>query len=377
MNSDIFNEYAKIAIDKGLVKEAQEESKTTETKTNPRYDSLTLDDIKALYGIKPDGEQPHIVEQAHPEPVVVSPAYDRTNGLVENLLERQNIIYHIVTKPNHGKHIQEAYVRAHQDLVDELVKTAFALDRDGHEDLMSLADNCANRMVKTAVAPLLVVGLVGVAAIALVNHFGGMIDEGVKVNSDRAVEELRDLYDDMPQQTDMIDKLIADIEYVRNINDELSGLSITTVTSAHDPAIDNAKELLKKYSKAVFALSGRIDRFLAILNASASAGRAESETSWLAEYLGDPGLVYKELKDLIWAPDTADAATILETLKKSLSESIGSMRQLFMAVKHSAENGDTDSLEKLLGVDMKQEEGKEAPVEPLEQSGLSEPLPSV
>ena len=146
--SDIFNEFAKIAIEKGLITEATEVS----DETNPRFDSLSNDDIKALYGVKPDGEsEKHILDQAHPESVYVAPAYDKMNGLVENLFERQDIMAWIATKPNDGKHTQERYVKASQDLTMALLNTAFMLDRTGNEALMKLADSCASRLVETEI----------------------------------------------------------------------------------------------------------------------------------------------------------------------------------------------------------------------------------
>ena len=142
--SDIFNEYAKIAIDQGLIKKAQKKNNTKSTKS--KYDSVDLDAVQMLYGIKPNDEQEHIVEQAHPNSVVIAPAYDRANGLVENLLERQNIMVDIALKPNDGKHVQRSYVVAHNKLLNEVIKTAFMLDKKGESDLMKLADSCAGRL---------------------------------------------------------------------------------------------------------------------------------------------------------------------------------------------------------------------------------------
>ncbi|KKN74512.1 hypothetical protein LCGC14_0390290, partial [marine sediment metagenome] len=142
--SEIFEEYEAILVEKGIVKEAQKEP----NKPNPRYDSLDLEAIEKLYGVKPNGEEDHIVEIAHPDPVVVAPAYDRINGLVENLLERQDIIAAIALRPNDGKLVQRRYVVAHDDLLNELLKTAFMLDKKGRDDLMKLADDCAGRLLK-------------------------------------------------------------------------------------------------------------------------------------------------------------------------------------------------------------------------------------
>jgi hypothetical protein len=186
--SDIFNDYAKIAIDKGLIKEAEAGSES-----NPRYDSISNDDLRALYGIKPNGEEDHILDQAHPESVVVSPAYDKMNGLVENLFERQDIMQWIATKPNDGKHTNERYVKANQELTMELLKAAFLLDRNDQEDLMKLADSCANRLTKKALGPLAVAGIVA-AITAFVKYTEEFRTESsVPSKVDKILEEIEEL----------------------------------------------------------------------------------------------------------------------------------------------------------------------------------------
>ena len=101
--SEIFESFIKIAQDKGLVsKDAPEKAIKQLSKTH-RHDSLSAEDIAKLYGVKID--QPkgmeytrNIIEDAHPDSVIVSPAHDKLNGLVENNNERQNIILNIVNK---------------------------------------------------------------------------------------------------------------------------------------------------------------------------------------------------------------------------------------------------------------------------------------
>ena len=142
-NSEIFDKYAEIAIKEGLVKEAAEE------KTNPRYDSQDLSEIEILYGVQPNGKDDDILDKAHPEsPAVVAPSYDRSQAIVENLKEQQNMIADIALKPNDGKLTQHRYVKAQHELVNELVRIAFMLDMKGEEDLMKLADCCSERVIK-------------------------------------------------------------------------------------------------------------------------------------------------------------------------------------------------------------------------------------
>ena len=75
-----------------------EESKELKRYKNdkyPRMDSQDIDIIESLYNVKPDSSveyERNIIDRAHPHSVVISPAYDKINGLVENENERHDII---------------------------------------------------------------------------------------------------------------------------------------------------------------------------------------------------------------------------------------------------------------------------------------------
>src|SRR5580698_958921 len=112
--SEVFDNFIKIAMEKGLVSKAEAERTEKNTKS-PRWDSLDISAIEALYGVKPnlpkDMEYEHnIMEDAHPNSVVIAPSYDKLNGLVENNNELQAILMHIIYKepemgsPNQGKY---------------------------------------------------------------------------------------------------------------------------------------------------------------------------------------------------------------------------------------------------------------------------------
>lgn len=366
MDSEIFDEYAKVALDKGLIKEAQEETE----KTNPRYDSLTIEDIRSLYGVEPDGEQDHIVEQAHPDSVYVSPAYDRANGLVENLLERQDLIHHIVTKPNHGKHIQERYVKAHQDLIKELTKTAFMLDRDNQEDLMKIADDCAvylDKYAALATSTILLLGAGALGAVSLINNFGGERDRGVLLNAYSAIRKLKKVYDNVPSSMhDRITQLINDIDFVRVLNEELSSEFLSLDENAKSKA-EEGKEKLKKYIKAVNILNKRINDFIPLLSGA-------QNRSWLEENFGDWGGMLQDVGELVLGEDVNDAITTLETLSESLNESISGMKSLYKTTILSVKKGDLESLESLLNQDVKasEDEPKDTDMELSEPSELPE-----
>lgn len=347
--SDIFNEYAKKAIEQGLIKEASEVS----DETNQRFDSLSDDDIRSLYDVKPNGEEKHILDQAHPESVYVAPAYDKMNGLVENLFERQDIIAWIATKPNDGKHTQKRYVKANQDLTMALLNTAFLLDRTGDNELMKLADSCAERLTKQAIAPLVIAGLAvaALAVVGLVNNFGGMVDSGVLVNCERTIEELNDLIDEneLPGKEDDIRSLITDIEYVKSQNEELLSFNIDVGEgeSTVKAEIERGKDLLKNYTKGVQLLSKRIDYIMSTAKAQEESGGAPD---WWTRNLGDWAVSVKKLWYTWWGSDIGDALTALDTLKDSLSKSISSMTKLYGSIKAKAKAGDQESLEELLKV---------------------------
>ena len=155
MRSDIFSEYAKIAEDMGLISAAKDEEtydnsapkesaklKKYKKSPYPRMGSDDISTIEALYGTKPE-TIPHyefnIMEAAHPKPVVIAPAYDRINALVENNIERNNIMCNIAIKPNNS--ISDNTKLAKKELLMELVRLANDLDLANKDELRKLADS--------------------------------------------------------------------------------------------------------------------------------------------------------------------------------------------------------------------------------------------
>lgn len=155
-HSDIFDSYAKIAEEKGLISLADDEvssqpgapkesakMKKYKKSPYPRMGSDDLSTIEALYGVKPDNSikyEFNIMEAAHPKPVVVSRSYDKMNGLVENNIERGNIMANIALKPNSGNLDTNKYAK--KELLMQLVRLANDLDNSNHQDLRVIADAC-------------------------------------------------------------------------------------------------------------------------------------------------------------------------------------------------------------------------------------------
>jgi len=141
MRNEVFNNYVKIALEKGLIKKSEEKEPAN---TNKDY----AETVKALYGldIKLNDSDKDIIEQAHPEKVIIAPSYDRVNGLVENVRERQDIMVGIVNKRPNGNLTMHRYAECYKDLLNELVALGFRMQNEGKNDLMKLADSCSVKL---------------------------------------------------------------------------------------------------------------------------------------------------------------------------------------------------------------------------------------
>lgn len=200
MRSDVFENFIKIAQEKGLISKENEEAKKKLEKTH-RADSLDVSTIEALYGVKPDSDknleyENNIMEVAHPTSTVVSPSYDKLNGLFENEIERQNILLHIINKTPDGLSTQKKY--AEQELIRALVRTANHLDNTEKDELRTFADLCliqASNLNKKA-NPLLI-GIAASAAILLggiylKNHLR-FVSDGFEQDFHKLTAEIDDL----------------------------------------------------------------------------------------------------------------------------------------------------------------------------------------
>ena len=210
--SEIFDSFIKIAQDKGLISEdAPEKAKKILEKTH-RADSLDISAIEALYGTKPSMPKDmeykrNIIEDAHPNSVVISPSYDKLNGLVENDQERQDIILHIVNKNPNGHSTQHKYAK--KDLLLSLVRLGDVLDRQNAEQLRVLSDACLEQIAssglkkksKITYKSLKKEGFVTLVAGAVAAVLGTLYaqqhlsfaDEGFQQNHTKLISEIDDL----------------------------------------------------------------------------------------------------------------------------------------------------------------------------------------
>lgn len=148
MRSEIWDNYVAVAEKAGFVKEAAEESaelKKYKEDAAARVGSDSIETIEAMYGVKPDQIEGQeytdcITEAAHPNSVIIAPSYDKLNGLVENDIERGNIMSNIALKPPMGTHTNHRY--AASELMMELVRVGNEMDARNKEGLFKLADEC-------------------------------------------------------------------------------------------------------------------------------------------------------------------------------------------------------------------------------------------
>jgi hypothetical protein len=203
--SEIFESFVKIAQEKGLIAEADHAEHTEKDfhETNPRHDSLSIEQIGKLYGNKPQMPKGmeyknNIMEVAHPESsmLVISPSHDKLNGLIENNIEGQNIRLRIVRKEPDGHLTQRKY--AQQNLVLSLVRVANELDNRDQDELRKLADVCLLQASQKKIEKRAVWGLVIAAAGAL---FAALYakehlrfhSDGFEADYDKAIAEIDDL----------------------------------------------------------------------------------------------------------------------------------------------------------------------------------------
>lgn len=198
--SEIFDSFVKIAEEKGMISKDYHAGKKVLEQTG-RADSLDISAIEALYGVKPDAPsgmeyKKNIMEDAHPNSVVISPSYDKLNGLVENNNERQNILLHIVQKTPDGLLTQRKY--AERELLLALVRIGNDLDNRNQDELRSLSDACLEQVhykgfKKEALGPLAIIALVGVALGAIYAHQHlPNTDKGIQENYKSLSSELND-----------------------------------------------------------------------------------------------------------------------------------------------------------------------------------------
>ncbi len=329
MAHDIFDSYAKLMEESGALDKPLE--KTAEEKPL-RHDSLDISDFQMLYGVKPNGkDEEGMIEQAHPTSVYIAPAYDKMNGLVENQTERQAIMMDIALKPNDGKLIQERYIKANTELVNELTRVAFLLDKNGETELMKIADECTEILYKKAFLPLLlgVVGTIGGVA-ALWQIFVRDTSPSISVSEDarRFLVEVKDVTDEYsgkhPEVLQNLSPIIEEVSKIKEFADRAARLQMISkgLVGDKDKMISTSNDLLSsgnndkiinfftRYKIAAKKLIEDIPAYISLLK--------NAEKEYATKYWDITEKLY-EVYRFFSPSDVDEAAQQLEALRVSLS----------------------------------------------------------
>lgn len=313
--SEIFENYAKIALKNGLIDNKIIATAEAMTQEDKYKDSEYKKNIEQLYHVKLDNKD--ILDQAHPTSIIVGPAYDKTNALFENLKERHNIMVGIVNKMPNSDNIGHKYASAHNDLLLELIKIGYSMDNKRIDDLRILADSCSDRITKKAFLPLIAGGVAAVVAlIAIINHTTPS-DQGVYNNCEKAIVEISELKPKLPQIGKNIDKLLEDLKFLQSLStqyNQLDGIDASSPEKLIDAANKNKDkfDLVKKYKSACAYMIPEITSAIDLINNY----KMQTERSW------DWWQKLKNVSEYITGDDKEDAVLALTTLKDSLDASI-------------------------------------------------------
>lgn len=372
--SEVFENYAAIAKEKGLLSEGEG--------YDPRVGSDDISTIEVLYGVKPNGkDEKSMVDQAHPEPVIIGPAYDRINSLVENVKERQNIMIGIIMKAPQAKLTQHRYASVTEDLTQELIRLGFKLDNDNQDDLRLLADTCAEGLRKEAFIPI-AIGLLGAALgtiYAVNNHV--YVAQGIHNDCQRAIDALNKLAAAVPNVAGTVNDMIESVQYIQKLNDDLvqarssmplsqvdhPETTIKAVQLSKDGTVDDAAKLLSAWKAVVPEFIGRASKFLATIKGVSTSPDLSSDLwagikkVWHSFQGGDEvGDVYKAFVGKSSAPGRGD--TVDDGLLGELQNSITEMQESHEAMASYVSNNHDTLVQHLQDVAGKAQKSPTVPV---------------
>lgn len=347
--SEVFDNYAKIALAKGIIKKGEDEAATQSKTHNPRFDSKTVKEIANLYNLKIDRPESmeykrNIIEDAHPESVVLFQSHDKINSLIENVNERQNIIINIMRKMPNGNLLQKKY--AMSELAMSLIRVAMEMDNKNKEELRVLADTCARQLKKQGFDPMdflkekgedaVDVGggaisgaAMGAIAGGLLGVFGGPLAIGagaalgaaaggalaaifktspqaknLVINSEIARTELADVIKDKPGDP-LLQQLDVSLAHIQGT----AGSYATLVDKMHMPhATQNDGHNVQVVANQYFTEIARLNILIGTFLANAKAGNyAPHEADWWSKI--------KAPLTAVVGDDVNDEVKALETLQ--------------------------------------------------------------
>jgi len=335
--SEIFDSFVKIAQEKGLVSKASttEEAKNILEKTK-RADSLSAEDIANLYDVKPDAPVEmqyirNIIENAHKKPFVISPSYDKLNGLVENVNERQDILLHILHKTPDGLNTQHKYAK--KDLLMSLVRVGNDLDNRNQEKLCSLADFCLtqltdNMMKKEGQVAIFAAAAATLAALYWQQH-SDIWSQGFVADSKKLVSEINDLA--TSGSSSMIYGYQYRPEFIAQMKDfqskvtELYNMYVQEVL----PAINNMDK--PQNAKELFVLAKQPGTHAAIKahhDFAAYAGNFRTYLTKIQEEFADEGFKQRQIVEEGFVSNLLDKTQILHGGKGLIKDDFDDVKYL-------------------------------------------------
>lgn len=330
-HSEIFDEFLEVALESGLITKAEleEETKTTKKKDSSLYEML--------YGVSEKSGR-DLIEEAHPETVVVMRSHDKLNGIFENIQERSDIMNGLVTQFPTGNLFGQIYAKAHKELLNEVIKTAFLLDRENEEELMVLADDCGDKIQKIGAWPI--IAWVGIAAGgALLTYLGVTgkypMAQGMRADTEKAIEEIKDVISNYPKAGVTLSPLVTrlrslqlNLEIYGNYESQLAqtlmevhgsvkpeekkkaiaAAALSYIKEGKSERIEKSCEEILDISKSILQMINVANRELGNLEEKNNKG--EDSSAWY-------GLT--KIKELFVDSETTDAIKALEVLSGTIS----------------------------------------------------------
>lgn len=310
-HSDMLELFNKVAEENGLFEQpfiALAKDEESDKKSD-------IDPIALLYGKQKDVKTiDELLEEAHPDVAVKSPAYDLMNGVVENLHQRQRVMVDIALKTPRVLQTNYRYVKASQDLLEETTKLGFLLENK-KSTLMSYSDNCTDELIKEAFAW---------AAIVPVLKYVGIFAAGVGATalaSNANPGSLGILNDLNNAKKEVLDVMRKHHKY------SLSLFPFTSLLDNTHSAISSLEDLDIEFSNQRASLAAlpkdeRINAVISLYNQMASSKKDEK----ILEFI-------KKCNDMLSA--VVEAAPLIITIIQKIS-SLEEKSSTFMSYLHSA-----------------------------------------
>jgi len=362
--SDVFSEYAKIALEQGLISNAEDDSPKEEKKEEKKE----LSNAEIFYGVK-NKPVKELLEEAHPKTIVMGPAYDKFNGVVENLQQRHKVMTDIALKNPGILQTNTRYVKAQQELINETIKLGFYLDNLHHDSLMKLADSCTESLNKVAALPAagalgggatvgLVAAIAGIVGLAAMQHFPQ--SQGIIADLNTLIIELEEAVNDYEELGQFVTGYTANIEkaatQIERLNSYLDVIESKYIKgeSIVDPKRKN--QYFKNLSQQV--ISQGIDQkvqvqsksIIRLLDTIQGAGKNIKRVMLRApkkyEEAENPTLKGLETVFHTVVPsDVKDVANRIEMLVKSSQEYKRDLQQQISNIENMKESLDQESLD--------------------------------